>query len=270
MTVHQPLSAADARRLLLERMLRGEAAATTAVQPIGARDPARTVPLTTEQSQLWLHASMAPDMPLYNESITIHRLGAYNHGALEAALSEVVRRHAIWRTAFVELGGEPVQVVAEPAPISLPIIDISQLPRDRRDAEAVRLATEDARAPIALDRAPLFRARVVKLADDEHRLYLTLHHIIFDGVSIYRTLVPELAALVAAFEAGAPVPLPEPALQYADYAVWQADNADLRERDRQVAWWRQTLAEPLPRLELAGDRPRPAHATHAGSMEVFD
>ena len=273
MSLHEPLSATDARRILLDRMLRGEAGAagaeTVRVQPIVPRDPRRTVPLTTEQSQLWLHAAMAPDMPLYNESITIHRFGAYRHDALEAALTEIVLRHAIWRTAFVETDGEPVQVIADPAPIRLPIIDLTHLPRADRDGEAVRLATDDARVPIALDQAPLFRARVVKMADDEHRLYLTLHHIIFDGVSIYRTLVPELAALVAAFEADAPAPLPEPALQYADYAVWQIDHADARERDRQVDWWRQTLCEPLPRLELAGDRPRPAHATHAGSMVTF-
>jgi amino acid adenylation domain-containing protein len=268
MTPHPALSPAAARRVMLDRMLRGEAGATAGMAPVAPRDPARPVALTNEQRQVWLHMAMAPDMPLYNESITIHRIGAYNHAALEWALGEVVRRHAIWRTAFVEHGGEPVQQVAEPRPIRLPIIDISHLPEAARDGEAVRLATQDARTAIALDCAPLFRARVVKLAEHEHRLYLTLHHIIFDGVSIYRTLVPELAALVAAFEAGQPSPLPEPALQYADYAVWQADHDD--DREQQIAWWRQTLAEPLPRLELAGDRPRPAHATHAGSMETFE
>lgn len=270
MSALQPIAPADARAILLERMLRGDGAAgPVRAAPVVPRDPAALVPLTTEQSQLWLHAAMAPDMPLYNESITIHRRGAYDHAAIEAALGEVVRRHAIWRTAFVEMDGEPVQVVAAPRPITLPIIDLTHLPVAQRDAEAVRLATHDARTPIALDTAPLFRARVVRLAADDHRLYLTLHHIIFDGVSIYRTLVPELAALVAAFEAAAPSPLTEPALQYADYAVWQAAQDDARERERQLAWWRQTLAEPLPRLELAGDRPRPAHATHAGSMETF-
>ena len=91
--------AAEARRQLLARMLSGKAGASAATikapEPIRPRDPARTVPLTAEQSQLWLHAEMAPDMPLYNESITIHRLGPYNHAALEQAMSEIVRRHAI-------------------------------------------------------------------------------------------------------------------------------------------------------------------------------
>jgi amino acid adenylation domain-containing protein len=273
MNAQGKIAGAEARRALLERMLSGKAgspAEAAVPEPIRPRDPRRTVPLTAEQSQLWLHAQMAPDMPLYNESITIHRLGRYDHQAMERALSEIVRRHAIWRTAFRDVEGELVQEVAPPMAIALPIIDISHLPEPERDPEAVRLATEDAREPIALDCAPLFRARVVKLGDEEHRLYLTLHHIIFDGVSIYRTLVPELAALVAAYEQGLPSPLPEPQLQYADYAVWQQERSESPEAARQVETWRTILAEPLPRLEVVGDRPRPAMATHAGSMEVFE
>jgi amino acid adenylation domain-containing protein len=272
MTIQTKIDVAEARRALLAKMLSGDAgkgAAAAAPAQIPPRDPARTIPLTAEQSQLWLHAQMAPDMPLYNESITIHRLGKYDHRALEMALSEIVRRHAIWRTAFHDVDGELQQAIADPMPISLALIDISHLPEDARDAEAVRLATEDARAPIPFDTAPLFRARVVKLGEEEHRLYLTLHHIIFDGVSIYRTLVPELAALVSAYEKGEPSPLAEPALQYADYAAWQLDQADPSAIAKQVETWRTILAEPLPRLDLAGDRPRAALPTHAGSMEVF-
>lgn len=272
MTVHSKIDVAAARRALLAKMLSGDAGSgkvAPAPEPIPPRDPARVIPLTAEQSQLWLHAQMAPDMPLYNESITIHRLGKYDHRALEMALSEIVRRHAIWRTAFLDVDGELQQAIADPMPITLALIDISHLPESERDAEAVRLATEDARAPIPFDTAPLFRARVVKLGEEEHRLYLTLHHIIFDGVSIYRTLVPELAALVSAFEKGEPSPLAEPALQYADYAAWQLDQADQTAIAKQVETWRTILAEPLPRLDLAGDRPRAALPTHAGSMEVF-
>ncbi|MBA3896521.1 MAG: amino acid adenylation domain-containing protein [Sphingomonadaceae bacterium] len=273
MTLQTRIDVAEARRALLARMLSGEAnpaAEVATPDPILPRDPARVIPLTAEQTQLWLHAQMAPDMPLYNESITVHRLGRYDHAALEAALSEIVRRHAIWRTAFHDHDGELVQEVAPARPITLPLIDISHLPESERDAEAIRLATEDARAPIPFDTAPLFRARVVKLGEENHRLYFTLHHIIFDGISIYRTLVPELAALVAAFEKGEPSPLPEPALQYADYAAWQVDRTDLNAMSRQVEAWRAILAEPLPRLDLAGDRPRAAAPTHAGSMEVFE
>jgi amino acid adenylation domain-containing protein len=271
MNMPAKIDASQARRDLLAKMLAGQAANAGHVpEPIRPRDPARAIPLTAEQNQLWLHAQMAPEMPLYNESITIHRLGRYDHSAMERALTEVVRRHAIWRSAIVEVDGDYVVQVAPSEPIHLAILDISHLPEGAREDEAVRLATEDARAPIAPDTAPLFRARVVKLSDTEHRLYLTLHHVIFDGVSIYKTLVPELAALVDAYEAGLPSPLPEPQLQYADYAVWQADREQGDEYKRQLDFWRTQLAAPIPRLEVVGDRPRAALPTHAGSMEVFE
>ncbi|MGN6279842.1 MAG: non-ribosomal peptide synthetase [Sphingomonas sp.] len=270
--MNEMTNAADLRRQLMERMLRGEAnpAAEKLPDPIVPRDPARVLPLTREQNQLWLHAQMAPEMPLYNESITIHRYGAYDHRALEMALTEIVRRHEIWRTSFHDDDGNVTQRIAPPFEVKLPLLDITDMPADEREAEAHRLATADAKAPIDFTRAPMFRARVIKVSDDEHRLYLTLHHIIFDGVSIYRTLVPELAALVKAFEAGQPSPLAEPAIQYADYAAWQQDQADPETLERQLDYWRTALAQPLPRLEIAGDRPRPGMPTHAGSMEVFE
>lgn len=271
--MNEMTNTADLRRQLMERMLRGEAnpAATQALpEPITPRDPMRVLPLTREQNQLWLHAQMAPEMPLYNESITIHRRGIYDHGALEKALTEIVRRHEIWRTSFHEIDGEVTQRVAPPFYVKLPLLDISDMPEAEREAEAHRLATVDAKAPIDFQTAPLFRARVVRLAEDDHRLYLTLHHIIFDGVSIYRTLVPELAALVKAYEAGERSPLAEPSIQYGDYAAWQHDQADPETLDRQLEHWRSVLVQPLPRLEIAGDRPRPGMPTHAGSMEVFE
>src|SRR5690242_7547648 len=126
-------NAADLRRELMERMLRGEAtpaAAQTQPDPIRPRDPARVLPLTREQNQLWLHAQMAPDMPLYNESITIHRYGAYDHRALEQALTEIVRRHEIWRTSFHDDDGNVTQRVAAPFAVKLPLLDITDMPAE--------------------------------------------------------------------------------------------------------------------------------------------
>ncbi len=115
--------------------------------------------------------------------------------ALERGFNEIVRRHEAWRTTFAIVDGEPSQVI-HPAPlIALPVIHLEGLPAAQREAEALRLATEDARVPFDLAQGPLLRARLVRLDETEHRLYLTLHHIIFDGVSIYDVLLPELAAL---------------------------------------------------------------------------
>ena len=259
----------DSKRQLLEKMMRGGGERADKPAPIAPRAANAAIPLSADQRQVWLHAIMAPDMPLYNESITIHRFGSFDRGAMERSVNEILRRHEAWRTAFVEQDGELVQRVREHRDIVLPFDDVSALPEDERDAAALRIGSDDARCAIDLSDAPLFRARIVRLADDNHRLYFTLHHIIFDGVSIYRVIVPELAALYDAFARGVPSPLPAPALQYGDYTVWQQEHLKSPTIQRQIDYWCRTLADAPPKLELVGDRARPARPTHAGSMETF-
>jgi amino acid adenylation domain-containing protein len=268
MNAHVDLSAS--KRALLEKMMRGGGVAVAKPQQIEKRTPDAEIPLSADQRQVWLHAIMAPDVPLYNESITIHRFGSFDRGAMERSVNEILRRHEAWRTAFVEEGGVLVQRVREHRDIVLPYDDVSHLPEAERDAAALAIGQEDARRAIDLNDAPLFRARIVKLADDNHRLYFTLHHIIFDGVAIYRVIVPELAKLYDAFSRGAPSPLPMPALQYGDYTIWQQEHLKSAPIQKQIDYWRRTLADAPPKLELVGDRTKPARPTHAGSMEVFE
>jgi amino acid adenylation domain-containing protein len=251
-------------------MMRGEGREQAAPVPVvGPRPADAVIPLSADQRQIWLHASMAPEAPLYNESITIHRFGSFDLDAMKRAVNEILRRHESWRTGFEMVDGELVQLVHPHRPIEIPVSDVSHLPEAERDAAALAIGSDDARRAIDLADAPLFRAHVVKLAEDDHRLYLTLHHIIFDGVSIYRVIVPELAALYEAFAAGRPSPLREPALQYGDYAVWQLDYLDSPPVKRQLDHWREALTGAPTKLELAGDRARSVERTHAGSMEVF-
>ncbi|MBR0552699.1 non-ribosomal peptide synthetase [Stakelama marina] len=268
MNAHTNLS--ESKRALLEKMMRGGGGANAAKpQQIEPRDSQAVIPLSADQRQVWLHAIMAPDMPLYNESITIHRFGSFDRAAMERAVNEILRRHEAWRTGFFEEDGVLVQRVREHRDVDLPFDDVSDLPEAERDAAALKIGSDDAKRAIDLSEAPLFRARIVKLADDNHRLYFTLHHIIFDGVSIYRVIVPELAALYEAFAAGKPSPLPEPTLQYGDYALWQQTHLQSPPVQRQIDYWRKTLADAPPKLELTGDRVKPARPTHAGSMETF-
>lgn len=267
--MNAPVALSDSKRQLLEKMLRGGGEASSKPAPITPRAPSAAIPLSADQRQVWLHAIMAPEIPLYNESITIHRFGSFDRAAMARAVNEILRRHEAWRTAFVEEDGELVQRVRDHRDICLPYDDVSQLPEGERDAAALQIGSDDAKRAIDLSDAPLFRARIVKLADDNHRLYVTLHHIIFDGVSIYRVIVPELAALYDAFAAGTPSPLPPLALQYGDYAVWQQAHLDSPPIRKQIDYWRRTLADAPPKLEIPGDRAKPARPTHAGSMEVF-
>ena len=256
------------RRLLRERMA-GRKVGSLAGDPIQPRRPNDRIPISAEQYRIWLHASSCPEMPLYNESITIHRRGHFDLAILSAAFSEILRRHEAWRTSFAVVDEELVQVVHSPPRLDLPLVDLSAMPEVEREAEALRLATEDAVLPVALDRELLFRARVVRMAPEDHRLLLTLHHIIFDGVSIYRILMPELASIYAALEAGQVPSLPEPELQYGDYAIWQENRAASPSTQRHLIYWKEVLAGDLPLLALPMDCSRPARVSHRGSMECF-
>ncbi|OLE50111.1 MAG: hypothetical protein AUI36_19705 [Cyanobacteria bacterium 13_1_40CM_2_61_4] len=199
--------------------------------------------------------------------MTVHRKGSLDVPAFERSFNEIIRRHEAWRTTFTTVDRRPVQVV-NPAPtLRLPVVDLRGLPEAEREPEALRLASEDARQPFDLGRGPLLRANLIRLRDDEHRFVLTLHHIIFDGVSIYRVFLPELAALYEAFSTGKPSPLPEPTSQYADYAHWQREGLQGEALSELMTYWKKQLAGNLPVLELPTDRPRPAVQSFRGAME---
>ncbi len=197
----------DAKRRLLQQRMRG-AESPNESQHIRPRPEGATVPLSAEQRRVWLHASQQPDLAIYNEPFTIHRHGSFDLGILEASMNEVLRRHEAWRTSFSPEGEE---VIHDTVRVTLPFVDLSGLPAAEREVEALRIATEDAQKPIPLHAVPLFRARVVRMKADEHRLYLTVHHIIFDAISISHIFLPELAAIYASLEQGNSSPLPAPA-----------------------------------------------------------
>jgi len=161
----------ETKRRLLEAYLRGDAGAggSAAIRP---RPPGAPVPLSYGQQLLWLHGQLAPELPVYNEPITVHRAGPLDVEALEASLTEVVRRHEAWRTTFALMDGQPVQRVQAAPSFELPVVDLRGLPRGEREAEALRLATEDARQPFDLAQGPLLRAKLIRLDENEHRLFL--------------------------------------------------------------------------------------------------
>src|SRR5580698_8734050 len=175
----------ESKRKLLERFLRGEAAHQSWEAPLETREPGAPIPLAPAQQQIWLHSQLAPDISLYNEPITLHYRGALDRKVLERSFRELLRRHEIWRTTLAAVDGQIVQAVHPDLTIALPLTDLSWLPEDQREAEALRLATADARRPFELGLGPLLRGRLIKFSEDYHRIYLTLHHIIFDGVAIY-------------------------------------------------------------------------------------
>ncbi len=264
-----PSPYSEARRNLLEKCLHGQLSLRPKTEAIPRRDPKEPVPLSYSQEQVWFHAQLVPDIPLYNEPVTIHYSGDLDIPALEQSFNEILHRHEAWRTGFTVVDGKPLQDVRPELSISLPVVDLRHLPEERRDSTAVRIATEEARKPLDLTQVPLFRARLIRVGDRQYRLYLVLSHIIFDGVAIYRIFLPELAALYQARVAGRPSPLPELDIQYPDYSCWQRKSLPPDSLAEHISYWRRQLGNDLPVLDLPSDYPRPPVQTFRGSMYPF-
>jgi amino acid adenylation domain-containing protein/FkbH-like protein len=224
------------------------------------------LPLSFGQQQLWLiHQLEGPSDP-YRLLEGLRFFGPLDVPALERALTEIARRHEILRTTLPNEDGQPRQVIAPPlARWVLPVDDLSGASPEERDAIARERGREEGLKPFSLDRGPLVRIRLLRLATEDHLLLLSIHHSVFDGWS-FRVLHKELAALYSAFSRGEPSPLTELAIQYADYGSWQRKRLTPELIEAQVDYWRTRLSGSLPLLELPADRPRPAVKTNRGAV----
>ena len=256
----------EKRKALLQKLLAGEKSkGETSRLTIPKRAEGQPAPLSYPQRQIWSHSQLADEALIYNEPVTIRRHGDLDRATLERSFTEIVRRHEAWRTVFRWEGDEPLQVVQPPpAHVAIPLVDLGSHPDS--ESEALRLATEDARQKFDLARGPLYRLRLVRLSEWEHRFFLTLHHLIFDGVSLYRVFLPELVACYDAFTHDRRPVLAELPIQYNDFATWQTMTPVSTE---QVSYWEKTLRD-LPALALPNDHPRPARQTFAGGTVRFE
>jgi amino acid adenylation domain-containing protein len=249
----------------VEAMPRGGAAVQA---PSAAPMREGPLPLSTAQQRLWLAEEVNPGTAVYNLSRALRLRGGLDVAVLERALGEVVRRHEALRTVFRAGEDGPVQVLAPMGAWALPVEDLSAWSGAAREAEVVRRAGEHAAEPFDLARGPLFRATLLRLWDEEHVLLLGMHHIIGDGWSI-GVLFREVEALYGAFRRGEPSPLPPLPLQFGDHAVRQRAAVQGQVMDRQMAYWRERLADTPALLELPTDRPRPPVQSHRGGVFRF-
>ncbi|MGH3556121.1 non-ribosomal peptide synthetase [Mycobacterium sp.] len=223
----------------------------------------RRLPLSVSQTRLWYLSQHPADSPAYNEMITIRKAGSLDVAALRRALAAVVERHEAWRTTFGTIDGVPHQFVREAAEVDLPLTDLSGLGRENAVQRATEIAAADTLRPYDLADGPLIRPRLVRITEHDHRLYLGLHHLIFDGPTLQHVVFPELTALYRSFVMGVPSPLPGPQAQYADYTRWELDWVSGPEIAGRVGNWRRRLAGITP-TQLPLDHPRPPRQTSAG------
>ncbi len=221
-------------------------------------------PASFAQQRLWFFDQLEPGSPFYNIPLAVRMQGRLDVSILQRCLNEIALRHETLRTTFLARDGQPVQVINPSGEIPLSITDLQDLPARQHEAEMQRLATVEARQPFDLVHGPLVRAVLVRLAEDDHVVLLTMHHIISDGWSI-GVLLSEIAALYEAFSTGRPSPLPDLPIQYADYAQWQREWLKGQVLKEQLDYWKVQLGGGLPVLELPADRPRPAVQSFRGS-----
>ncbi|HEX8243485.1 MAG TPA: condensation domain-containing protein, partial [Longimicrobium sp.] len=220
-------------------------------------------PLSFAQQRLWFLDRYEPGSPLYNIAGAFPLREHGNREALERAVNEIVRRHEALRLRFAMLDWEPVQYVEPEVHVPVDAVDLRGLDADARAAETRRLTDEIARESFDLERPPLLRLRLLRLADDDHVLLLVIHHIVADGWSM-EIFVRELSIFYAAFAAGEEVHLPAPPIQFTDYARWQRTMLTGDVLARHVAHWRRVLEGAPPLLELPADYPRPPVQRFAG------
>ncbi|MBO0784206.1 MAG: hypothetical protein J2P37_35820, partial [Ktedonobacteraceae bacterium] len=215
---------------------------------------------------------LVPNSPFYNCPGAVRMEGRLEISTLERAINEVIRRHEVLRTRFDVNASDhaqmPLQVIDEWEPRGLEVIDLAALPLAEREAEADRLAREDAGMGFDLSRGPLLRVKVLKLDEEQHVVLFTMHHIVSDEWSI-EILIGEVKALYQAYIAGQPSPLAELPIQYADFAIWQRDYLAGEVLESEVGYWKEQLRDAAG-LDLSIDHTRSAAPSHRGGRVMVE
>ena len=251
-----PTIAGLAREIELFRQEGGSVKAPP-IQPYPRKS---SMPLSFSQEGNFLRLQLSPTCTFLNVPMMLHFDGTIDVTALERSLDEFVRRHEVARTTFSVVDGKLAQVIHPALSIKVKVVDLKHIPDSEREAEALRVATGEARILFDLEKGPLLRAMLIRMKEKDDRLLITLHHLICDGYSIHQALFRELLVLYDAFLKGKPSPLPELTVQYADYAIWEREYLQDNVLEPHLAYWKQKLADLVP-LQLPYDYPRPAHPT---------
>ncbi|WP_375770491.1 amino acid adenylation domain-containing protein [Archangium gephyra] len=243
-------------------------AATEPEPPLVPRPHLEGAPLSFAQQRFWFLQQLDAGGAAGVLPVVVRLLGALQPGLLARCLEELVRRHHILRTTYTLTPLGPRQHVGPPRSVPLPLTVLEEGREPERHGRLEALAREELARPFDLARDSMLRAQLVRLAPAEHVLLLASHHIALDGWSV-DVLVRELVMLYDHLGQGGSEPLPEPPVQYADYALWQREWLSGDRLRRQLAFWTHALAGAPPVLHLPADRPRPpVQSFRGGQVEL--
>jgi len=241
-------------------MQEGAVLRTPSIVPAPRTEP---LPLSFSQELMWWLTKHYPEVLALNNTTAIRVRGTLDAAALRRALDALVERHEILRTSFPDVDGKPVQRPGPACALAIPFSDLSDSPEP--EAEALRLAREDLLRPFQVLTGPFVRPRLTRLGPNDHFLFLCLHHIVYDGVSLCRVFLPELTALYNAFAASQAISLPELPLHYADFAAWQRKTLTDELLAPQLSYWKKQLTD-LPKVRFPMARPRSADHSYRGAQ----
>ncbi|HEY2232359.1 MAG TPA: condensation domain-containing protein, partial [Candidatus Angelobacter sp.] len=241
---------------------RGAQSQLPAIMRVEHRERAR---LSFAQQRLWFLAQMAGGSEAYHIALRVQLRGRLDKAALKQALNRLVERHEALRTTFAMIDGEPQQRIS-----ALEESDFHLLEHDLRRSQDAKgeqegLIAEEGRTSFDLEAGPVIRGRLIRQAEEDHALLITMHHIVSDAWSM-GVLFNELSALYGAFARGEKDPLPELPVQYADYAEWQRRWMEGEVLAQQAEYWKQNLRGAPEVLELPADHPRPEQQSYAGAL----
>ena len=238
------------------------------MQAVSDRRDLYAFPITLNQQRFWVLDQLMPGNPTLNMPVALRLTGPLGVQIVRRSLSELVRRHETLRTTFGSLDGRPVQVIHLPVEVELTEINLEDLSEFDQESQAQVLLRNEALHPFDIENDPLFRATLVRLNASDHILMLTMPHIVCDGWS-NGILVRELTSLYDAFSQGLASPLPEPSIQYADFAHWQNEWLQKESFDEDLAFWKKQLHGKLPLVDLPADRFTPLGLVSRGATETL-
>ncbi|GAB2801993.1 condensation domain-containing protein [Streptomyces daliensis] len=256
-----------ATRLLELAASAEEDGTATADEPITPLPPDRPMPLSFGQEPLWYLDQVNPGSPLYNVPVLVHLRGPLDEEAMQDALADMAVRHKGLRSLFLtDDGGSPYVTYTAPEPL-MASVNVSRIPVEQRPGRVQDLILDTISAPFDLTRDTPYRALLIKLAEEEHVLALTLHHIVYDGGST-QLFSRDLSAFYRARTTGEDPGLPELPAQYQDFAAWHRSALSGPRLERGLEFWRDQL-DGLSRPELPLDRPRPEVQEYEGGQVAF-
>jgi amino acid adenylation domain-containing protein len=231
--------------------------------------PAEVYPLSFAQQRLWFLDRLEPGNPAYNISLAVNLKGQLDITLLEQSLNQIIRRHETLRTIFTTVNGQPIQIIALSLKLSLSVIDYQKNIESQGDVAVKQFLTQESQRPFNLTQGPLLRAKLLRLAQQEHILLLEMHHIISDGWST-EVFLQEIGFLYKAFLTRSSSPLSEISIQYKDFAHWQRQWLQGEILQSQLSYWKQQLEGIPAALKLPTDRPRPAVQTSHGAQQSIE